>query len=273
VWALEVALDRPPARRGTPPVAPLLVLILCLATVWALVRAGGLPGAVLGVAATVAGHGALVALAFGAASGAEAPAALTRRILVSVLLLASAATAAALALAGAFLYLAHAVWLAGLAGGGRLVALGLARPVPLAPTALGGLLGLALGGHLLASAALSLGYRLRTDGIGPWLAAVAYDVGANVPSGELFFCGVLFDRLQRRTSFAAATSVATAAWVARYLLDPSRPASLEVVAGTVIYLGLLGAASCWLFWWSGSLAPSLVAAVGFFAAYRGLAMG
>jgi hypothetical protein len=273
VWALEVPLDRSAARQATRPVAPLLVLTLGLGTAWALVRAAGPPGAVLSVTATVAGHGALLALAFGAASGAEAPAALTRRVLVTVLLLVPAAAVTALAPAGAFLYLAHAVWLLGLARRGRLVALGLARPVPRGPTALGGLLGLALGGHLLASAALTLGYRLRADGIGRWLAAVAYDVGANVPSGELFFCGVLFDRLQRRTSFAVAATVATAAWVARYLLDLTLPASIEAVAGAVVYLGLLGAASCWLFWWSGSLVPSLVAALGFFATYRALAMG
>jgi membrane protease YdiL (CAAX protease family) len=273
VWALEVPLDRCAARRAAPPVAPLLVLILGLGTVWVLVRAGGLPGSVLGVTTTVAGHGALLALAFGAASGAEAPAVVMRRILVTLLLLTPAAAATAVAPAGAVLYLAHAVWLLGLAARGRLVALGLARPLPLGATALGGLLGLALGGHLLASAALTLGYRLRTDGIGLWLAAVAYDVGANVPSGELLFRGVLFDRLQRRTSFAAAASVATAAWVARYLLDPSLPASIETVAGAVVYLGLLGTASCWLFWWSGSLVPSLVAALVFFATYRALAMG
>jgi membrane protease YdiL (CAAX protease family) len=273
VWALDVPLDRRAARRPAPPVALLLVLTLGLAASWALVWAGGLPSSVLRATATVTWHGTLLALAFWAASEVDAPRAAARRALVSVLLLAPAAAASALSPAGAVLYLAHAVWLVTVAARGRLVALGLARPVPLGATALGAVLGLALGGHLLTSAALSLGYRLRGDRVGLWLAAIAYDVGANVPSGELVFRGVLFDRLQRRTSFAVAASVATAAWVARSLLDPRLPGSVEAVAGAVVYSALLGAGSCWLYWWSGSLVPSLAAGLGFFAAYRALAIG
>lgn len=273
MWALDVPAGRRAAPALAPPMAPLALLAASLAASWALVRAGWWPGWGLGVAATVTWHGTLLALAFGAAADGRAPREATRRALVSVVLLAPAAVAAARTPVGGMLYLAHGAWLAGLAAGGRLAALGLTRPVPLGATALGAALGLALGAHLLASAALTLGYRLRSDGVGPWLAAAAYDVGANVPSGELFFRGVLFDRLQRRTSFAGAAGVATAAWVLRYLLDPRLPATVEGVAGAVVYLTLLGAASCWLYWWSGSLVPSLAAVLGFFAAYRALAVG
>jgi hypothetical protein len=271
VWALEVPLERP-TDRGAAPVKALLLLALALVASWALVRAGQLPRSVLGVTATVAWHGALLTVAFGAASRADATAGATRRALVTLLLLATAAAGTAVTPAGAVLYLAHALWLLALAARGHLASLGLARPVPLGATALGAALGLALGAHLLVSAALTLGYGLRRDGVGLWLAAVAHDVGANVPSGELFFRGVLFNRLQRRASFSVAASVVTGAWVVRYLVDPRLPASVEAVAGAVVYLTLLGVACCWLYWWSASLVPSLVAVLGFFAVSRAFAL-
>ena len=41
------------------------------------------------------------------------------------------------------------------------------------------------------------------------LAALAYDVGANVLAAECFFRGALFNRAQRRWSFAAAAALAS----------------------------------------------------------------
>ena len=134
-------------------------------------------------------------------------------------------------------------------------------------------LGAALGGHLLLSATLTLGYRVRQDGLGAYLAALAYDVGANVPSSELFFRGVLFDHIQRRWSFVAGAAVATAAYLLRFLLDPRLPGTTEAVVGGVVYLSLLSFGNCWVFWWSGSLIPALVSALAFFASYRMLTAG
>jgi hypothetical protein len=127
-------------------------------------------------------------------------------------------------------------------------------------------LGAFLGGHLLVSASLTLGVRLRLDRT--VLAALVYDVGASVPAAECFFRGALFNRAQRRWSAAAGWALATVAYVARYLVDPLLPKSVEWLVGAAFYLTLLSAGNCWLFWWSGSLVPGGVAALLFFAAYR-----
>ena len=89
-------------------------------------------------------------------------------------------------------------------------------------------------------------------------------------AGECFFRGALFRRAERRWSFAAASTVATSAYVLRYLVDPLLPKSVELMIGAVFYLALLGAINCWLLSWSGSLVPGLASASIFFAAYRTL---
>jgi hypothetical protein len=188
--------------------------------------------------------------------------------LVAIALLALGAVCAAVGPGGAVAHLVLPAWLLLVARCGRLAALGVRRPAPAAS-----MLGAALGGHLLLSATLTLGYRVRQDGLGTYLAALAYDVGANVPSSELFFRGVLFDQIQRRWSFLAGAAIATAAYLLRFLLDPRLPGTTEALVGGVVYLSLLSFGNCWLFWWSGSLMPALASALVFFTAYRMLAVG
>ena len=65
-------------------------------------------------------------------------------------------------------------------------------------------------------------------------------------------------------------TLATAAYVLRYLVDPLLPMRVELVVGAVFYLALLGAINCWLLWWSESLVPGLLSALIFFTAYRAL---
>jgi len=134
--------------------------------------------------------------------------------------------------------------------------------------AVGGLAGAGLSAHLLLSASRTLGVHVRADYAPEMLAAIAYDIGANVLAAECFFRGALFDRIDRRWSFAAAATVATIAYVLRYLVDPLLPKSAGLMIGAVFYLALLGGINCWLLSWSGSLLPGLVSATIFFAAYR-----
>jgi len=129
-------------------------------------------------------------------------------------------------------------------------------------------LGTILGVHLMITASLTLGYRIVRPvlvDLGPW---VAYDLGANVLAAECFFRGALFDRTQRRWSFAAAAALCTTVCVGRYLVDPLLPRTLEVAAGAAFYIALLSAGNCWLYWRSGSVMPGLAAGVVFFAVYR-----
>ena len=134
--------------------------------------------------------------------------------------------------------------------------------------ALGLAVGLFLGIHLLISASRTLGYQIRLVPLAPVLAALAYDLGANVCSAECFFRGALFGHWQRQWGFWRAAGTATGLSVLRYLLDPALPRTLEVVTGVVFYLSLLGLSGCALVWWSRSLLPSAVAALAFFSAYR-----
>lgn len=227
-----------------------------------LVQLGALPAVCLQVVGVAAGHGALLATAL-AWAGAGA-----RSGLVGVGLLAVAAAAAVVSPLGALAYIGVPVWLLRRAKGGGLANLGLAGPVPWAAVWSGAAVGAFLGGHLLVSASRTFGVRLRLDALDLVLAAVAYDLGANVPAAESFFRGALFNRAQRRWSLGPALALSTVACTARYLVDPLLPKSIELIIGAAFYITVLGAANCWLFWWSGHLLPGSLAALVFFAAYR-----
>jgi len=146
--------------------------------------------------------------------------------------------------------------------------LGLRAPVPPRAVLAGAAVGLALGVHLLVTASRTLGYPVAVEPRERVLGDLLYDVLVNVPSAELFLRGALFTRMQRFVPVGAAVSVSTAASLVRYLVDPALPPAAEAVLGAVVYLGLLGAANAWLLWWSGSLVPSLLSSLLFFAAYR-----
>jgi hypothetical protein len=226
------------------------------------------------VAGLVAIHGVLLSATLSRAAAAGRPAwSSTGPALVTIGLVTVALATAELDRHAAIACLSVLIWLAVVARRGRLGPTGVRSPSPAGATFVGLGIGAILGAHLLLSAPLTLGYRLRADGAGPYLAALAYDVGLNVPSSELFFRGVLFEGLQRRASFATAAAVATAGYVIRYLVDPHLPHAVEAIAGAVVYLSLLSLACCWLFWRSGSVAPGAAGALAFFAGYRALAMG
>lgn len=261
-----------PARPGLLAGTPWL-LVGALGAAWlivaALEAAGLAPRVVLRVTAITAGHGAMIATAL---AWADAPGAGlgTHAGLTAIGLIAMGATGAALHPVGAVAYLGLSFWLVRLARTGKLAGLGLTPAVPVAGIGLGVLLGLALAAHLLVSAALTRGYRPFAEGVGPVLAGLPYDVGAQVPSTEAFFRGALFNRAQRRWSFAVACAIATAGSILRYVVDPLLPVDAELVAGAAFYMGLVAIASAWLLWRFGSLVPGLVTAMLVFAAYRAL---
>jgi hypothetical protein len=263
------ALDQPYAPRaerlfaGTP-VALLAVLAAGAVAAVALVQVGFLPPRTLLVVGVTAGHGALLATAL-AWTGVSPPSQLA-----AVGLLAVAATAAGYVPLGAFAYLLPALWVLRLAAFGQLAGLGLGTPVSWRGVIAGALAGAGLASHLLVSASRTLGVQVRVDHVPDVLAAIAYDVGANVLAAECFFRGALFDRAQRRWSFGVAATMATAAYVLRYVVDPLLPKQIELVVGAIFYLALLGAINCWLLWSTESLAPGLVSALVFFAVYRTL---
>lgn len=246
----------------------LALLGAVLGTAAGLARAGAIPVAALGPVAVASVHGGLLATAFGwAAAGrgwSPTPAALA---IVGGLALAAAGARADPRLA--LLYLIPPGVLLLLARRGRLAPLGLGPRVEPRALALGLGGGVALAAHMLLAAAGTFGYRPQ-PGVAA-VAALAYDVGANVPSAELFFRGALANRLQRRHSLAVAATAATGASLARYLLDPQLPHTPEVLAGAVLYLSLLGLLNAWLLWRSGSVLPGVGAAMIFFAAYRAIA--
>src|SRR5262245_34188602 len=263
------ALDRPcvpPAERfcADTPLALLAVLGVGAGVVAGLVALGVLPVDAARVAGVTAAHGALLATALawsraGVMSGG-----------VAVALVGLAAGASQLGARGALAYLGPGLWVGTLAARGRLTSLGLGVPVSPRHVAAGVLVGGALSSHLLVTASRTLGVHVRVDHAADVLAAFAYDVGANVLAGECFFRGALFSRAERRWPFVAAATLATSAYVLRYLVDPLLPKSVELLAGAVFYLALLGAINCWLFAWSQSLVPGLASAAIFFAAYRTL---
>jgi hypothetical protein len=188
----------------------------------------------------------------------------TRPALAAAVVLAGAVGAALLPF-GEIAYLVAPLWL--WRQRARLPGLGLARASG-GIVAAGAAVGALLGAHLLVTASLTLGYGVRVpmlDHLAPWLA---YDAGANVLTTEAFFRGALFDRIQRRWPFAAAATFVTAVCLARYLVDPLLPRSLEVTAGAIFYLTLLSLGNCWLYWRSGSIVPGVAAGAVFFVAYR-----
>ena len=134
--------------------------------------------------------------------------------------------------------------------------------------ALGLATGTFLGVHLLISISLTFGYVVRVSSIGPYLAAVAYDVGANALTAEWLFRGAVFSHWWQRWEFWPAAGLVTALAVGRYLADPALPQAIEVRTGAVFYLALLGFTACALRARAGSLLPGYLATVVFFAAYR-----
>lgn len=229
------------------------LLVLCVV----LMHAGTVPPWAVGVAAMVAGHGALLvtALAWRDAGRRRpwwaAPA-------LAVPLLAAAALAAVAHPAAGVVSLAVPAWL-----------WARAPRVTVAPRyiAVAAVIGGTLGAHVLLTASLTFGYQAVFDvkRAASWLA---YDAGVSVPAAECFFRGALFDRAYRRWPLPVATALSVSLGVARYLVDPLLPMTAEMVAGTVFYTGLLGVANCWLFRRTGSVVPGAVGAVVFFAAYR-----
>ena len=213
--------------------------------------------AILGVAAV---HGGLMAAAllWGGVSRTEA--------CVVVGMLAVARTLVAVHPVGAIAYLAVPLWVGRLALRGRLARLGLTSPYPWGAVFIGALAGSALALHLVTSASRTLGYgvHFRPAVV---LPALAYDLGANVLSAELFFRGALLQHLWRRWSFGPALATASAAATLRYCVDPF-VGTIELRVGAAVYMALLAILNGALYRWSGSLLPGLVVASVFFACYR-----
>ena len=130
----------------------------------------------------------------------------------------------------------------------------------------GGFLGL----HVLVTGSRMMRYRVAISPVGPWIAALAYDLGVNVVTAELLFRGAFFTAWWRRWGFWPAAILSTALSLLRYLVDPRLPKDWDVLAGASFYLLLLGLAGCALVRLSGSLFPSGLAALVFFACYRAL---
>lgn len=248
---------------GTP-VLLLGVLALAVIGAFTLTVAELVPAAVARAVAAGAAHGALLATAVAWVAPRHDPARAVLPAGIALMVMAGAVAAAA-APVGAAGYLLAPLWL--WRRRARLRPLGLGAPdarLTLAGVALGAM----LAAHLVVTASLTLRYRVKAPvvvDLAPW---AAYDIGANVLAAECFFRGALFDRAQRRWSFAVAAAASTAACLARYLLDPLLPRTLEVAAGAAFYLALLSLGNCWLYSRSGSVVPGLAAGVVFFAAYR-----
>jgi len=188
------------------------------------------------------------------------------------LALLSASLAARATPAGALLFLLAPLALAREAVrlGTRVRWLGWARPRARTALLVGAAAGLFLGGHLLVTASMTLGYGVAVPSASLYLAALAYDAGANALSAAWLFSGAIFSLRWRSSSFWPAATTATAAALARYLLDPALPRAVEVAAGAVFYLTVLGLACCALRAWSGSVVPGYLSTVAFFAFYRTL---
>jgi membrane protease YdiL (CAAX protease family) len=253
-----------PLYEGTP-VALLFVVAVAVAAIWTLAVASLVPMRIARAAGAGAAQGALLATAVAWTGARLDPSRhrLPAGVVVSAL---AGALGAALVPLGAVAYLLAPLWL--WRRRKRFRALGVAGWPDVRLLAGGAALGAGLGIHLTITASLTLGYRVgwpATLDLAPWLA---YDLGANVLAAECFFRGALFDRAQRRWSFGTAAALSTAACVARYLIDPLLPRTLEVAAGAAFYVALLSVGNCWLYARSGSVVPGLAAGFVFFAVYR-----
>jgi CAAX prenyl protease-like protein len=253
---------RPTRLTERSPAALLAALGALAATTAALAVAGAIPIWLARAFGAGAAQGALLALAV-AWAGVPGWWRLEPMLAAAVTLLG--ALGAALHPLGALAYGAAPAWL--WLARARLPGLGLQRARPGLIVA-GAAFGATLGAHLLVTASFTLGYGVRVPHAADFARWLAYDAGANVLATEAFFRGALFDRAQRRWSFAVAATATTAACVARYLVDPLLPHTLEVAAGAIFYLTLLGVGNCWLYWRSGSIVPGVAAGLGFFVAYR-----
>jgi len=247
----------PPSVLASTPGATLALLGGLLILGLALLQAEWVPRWTATVAAMVAGHGALLVTAL-AWRDAGRPLQWWAAPSVSLALIAAVALAAVVHPAGCLTSLFVPAWLWARAPHAA---------VPFRYIAVAAAIGGALGGHVLLTAALTLGYHAVFD-LSRAMAWLAYDAGISVPATEYFFRGALFDRAQRRWPVPAATALSASLGVIRYLVDPLLPMTAEMVMGTVFYAGLLGVANCWLFRRTGSVLPGAVAAVVFFAAYR-----
>ncbi|MBI2218527.1 MAG: hypothetical protein HYU51_14660 [Candidatus Rokubacteria bacterium] len=264
--AARLACGVTPLLAGTPW-ALNGALAAGLATCAALGELGALPSAAAAAAAVTAGHGLMLATALCWAEPAGRGDA-RRDAFTAVGLIALGAAAAGVHPSGGVVYLVIPVWLGRLVATGRLTGLGLATRVSPRVVALGAGLGAFLGAHMLLTASLTYGYQPLERGVLPAMRALAYDAGVQVVATECFFRGALFDRMQRRWSFAAACALSTAGTVARYLVDPLLPQAVEMIAGTIFYTGVLAIGNAWLFWRFGTLIPGLVASLTVFVAYR-----
>ena len=258
---------------GTPA-GCLLGLTLAFVGLRAGVAAGWLPEAVIRIGGVAVAHGGLlaVALAWTRADreidgGGTLPSARPLALLAPAGVLALASAASDLSLLGSIAYLAMPLLVWRLGRG--LITLGPSFPALSARAILiGGLIGAALGAHLIIAASRTFGHHPRIGDISALVSASAYDVGANALSAEAFFRGAVWRRLYYQVSFRVALGVSTVACVGRYLVDPLLPRTLDMAVGAIFYVAVLGVANCWLLRWSGSLVPGYVASVVFFAAYR-----
>ena len=259
MWALRHPEEaaRVPLATGWTEARAVLVL---WAAAGAIAAAHVLPGELVAVIGVASVHGGLLAaaLTWGGVGLAEAS--------VAIALLAVARVAVAWHPLGAIAYLAVPLWLGRLALRGRLARLGLAAPWPWGATVIGALAGSALALHLAASASRTLGYGVRFE-LMSFVAALGYDLGANVVSAELFFRGALLQHLWRRWSFRLALGAASALATLRYVVDPY-VGTIELRVGAAVYMLLLAILNGLLCRWSGSLLPGLAAAAVFFACYR-----
>jgi CAAX prenyl protease-like protein len=248
-----------------PPVRVLAMLALVAVAAWAFATASIASVAIARAVGAGAAQGCL--LAWAVAWTVTRPGRAADILPIGIALVALAgAVSAALTPGGAIAYLLAPVWL--WRRRGILFAFGLDSAPSARLLCAGFALGTVLGGHLILTASLTLAYRIAwptSMELAPWLA---YDLGANVLAAECFFRGALFDRAQRRWSFAAAASLSTVACVGRYLVDPLLPGTLEVMAGAAFYVTLLSVGNCWLYWRCGSVVPGLAAGCIFFAVYR-----
>jgi len=217
--------------------------------------------------ASAAVHGGFLAIGWIVAAGDRPPWREGALGLVGALALASIASR--FTVWGSLLYLVPPILL--VRAGARHLTLrrmGVCPPEGLKSVALGLAAGAFLGIHLLVSASMTLGYGIRIGSPGQYLAAAAYDCGANALTAEWLFRGALFSRWWRRWEFWPAAGASTALAVVRYLLDPALPGTVEVRAGAVFYMTLLGFCSCALRASSGSLFPGYLTTTAFFLAYR-----